>query len=516
MTDERSTRAATIALIVMLAGCGGKAGGVIGQPGGPGGPGATGPPWSGYARDAQHSAQSPVASQPLARIHWRTPVDLAPQYVNGDLLAHYGSPVNTPSDTVLVPVKTGPTDGFRVEAHNGTSGSVMWQFASDYRLPPHNWTPSFSPSLTPANRLYFAGRGGKLFYRDHPDSAQGSVHAVVFYGTTLYEAHKAAFDNTVFIDTPITSDSQGDAFFGFTVTGANPAALTSGIARIDASGQGTWIGVVAASGDGSMTQVAMNCAPAVSADLRTIYIAVSDGHSGYLLALDSTTLAPKGKALLADPVSNQPAYVSNDGTASPTVGPDGDVYYGVLESNVPDHNDRGWLLHFDATLGQQKITGSFGWDDTVSIVPSSMVPAYLGTSSYLLMTKYNNYAGLGTGDGQNKIAVLDPNATEPDPVSGNPVMNEVLTILGVTPDPAHPGGVREWCINSAAVDPATKSILANDEDGYLYRWDLTTPTVFAERIALTSGIGEAYTPTSIGPDGQVYAINNAVLFAIGQ
>jgi hypothetical protein len=187
-----------------------------------------------------------------------------------------------------------------------------------------------------------------------------------------------------------------------------------------------------------------------------------------------------------------------------------------LESTIPDHNDRGWLLHFDATLAQQKIAGSFGWDDTVSIVPSSMVPSYLGTSSYLLMTKYNDYAGIGTGTGQNRIALLDPNASEPDPISGNPVMNEVLTILGVTPDPGYPGGVREWCINSAAVDPTSKSILANDEDGYLYLWDLTTPTVFAARIALTSGIGEAYTPTSIGPDGQVYAINNAVLFAIGQ
>ena len=37
--------------------------------------------------------------------------------------------------------------------------------------------------------------------------------------------------------------------------------------------------------------------------------------------------------------------------------------------------------------------GSFGWDDTASIVPTSMVPSYAGTSAYLLMTKYNNYGG---------------------------------------------------------------------------------------------------------------------------
>ena len=97
------------------------------------------------------------------------------------------------------------------------------------------------------------------------------------------------------------------------------------------------------------------------------------------------------------------------------------------------------------------------------------------------------------------------------------VMKEVITILGVTPDPEfpqYPGAVREWCINTAAVDPISKSILANSEDGKLYRWDLTTNS-FTEVITLSSGIGEAYTPTVIGSDGTAYAINDAILDAIG-
>jgi hypothetical protein len=75
--------------------------------------------------------------------------------------------------------------------------------------------------------------------------------------------------------------------------------------------------------------------------------------------------------------------------------------------------------------------------------------------------------------------------------------------------------VREWCINSAAVDPSTKSVLANNEDGNLYRWDLTSNTL-SETNVLTSGIGEAYTPTIVGVDGLVYAINNATLYVLGR
>jgi hypothetical protein len=495
-------------------------------------PGPAGSGWSEYARDAQHSAQGTIASQPLNRIIWTTPVDLAPQFFNGNvLLIHYGSPISTPGNTVLVPVKTAAQGSFRVDAHAGKTGAVLWSATSDYVLPPQPtsnppWTPSFSPALTPANRVYFAGSGGKLFYRDNVDYASGTVNTAVFYGAGNYSASSAAYDSTIFVNTPITTDAQGNVFFGFIASGSNPSGLSSGIARIGADGSGSWAAASTLANNPSISKLAMNAAPALSPDQQTLYIAVNSvdvnpgGYStgaqyGYLLALDSTTLAVKGSQYLYDPSTKGAAYVSDDASASPSVGPDGDVYYGVLESDIPSHNDRGWLLHFDAALSQVKIPGSFGWDDTASIVPASMVPSYKGSSTYLISTKYNNYAGSGTGNGQNRVAVLDPNATEADPISGNPVMAEVLTVLGVTADPEHPGGVREWCINSAAVDPLTKSILVNSEDGSLYRWDMMTNTL-TQRVVISGGLGEAYTPTSIGPDGTVYAINNAMLFAVGQ
>ena len=486
-------------------------------------------PWSGYGHDAQHDAIAPVASQPLNRILWQTPVDLNPQYSGSELFIHYGSPAITRSNTVIVPVKTGALGGFEVEALAGATGATNWTQTTDYILPPHGWTPSFSPVLTPKNRLYFPGAGGTVYYCDTPDTTNSSpvIGQIAFYGLTNYTANVNTYSNNVFIDTPITSDRYGNIFFGFQVTGSTPLNLQGGLARIDFNGNGTWISASNAAGDAAIKKVSQNCAPALSNDHRTLYVAVNSsagwsdfGDYGYLVALDSRTLTPLASVLLKDVKTTNNAFVPDDGTASPTVGPDGDVYYGVLENPPFSNNDRGWLLHFNSTLTQTKIPGAFGWDDTASVVPASMVPSYHGSSSYLLMTKYNNYAdpGLG-GDGVNKIAILDPQNSETDPVSGATTMNEALTIAGPTPDDdlrnaQHPNAVHEWCINSAAVDPATKSVLANNEDGRLYRWDLTSNTLSQTNI-LTTGLGEAYTPTIVGVDGIVYAINNAILFAIG-
>jgi len=49
----------------------------------------------------------------------------------------------------------------------------------------------------------------------------------------------------------------------------------------------------------------------------------------------------------------------------------------------------------------------------------------------------------------------------------------------------------------------------------VYRWDFASDTL-SQRVRLTDGLGEAYTPTTIGADGTIYAINDAVLFAVGQ
>ncbi|MEJ0048270.1 MAG: hypothetical protein WDN04_20700 [Rhodospirillales bacterium] len=362
---------------------------------------------------------------------------------------------------------------------------------------------------------FFAGAGGTVMYRDKPGQANGASGRLAFYGLANWSKYTAQLTQSVMIDTPITADANGNIYFGFVVNGSNPLHLLSGIARIGLGGKMKWVSATKAAGDSAITQVAMNCAPAVSADGKSIYVAVSNGAAGDLLKLDSTTLATEAKVALVDPASGEAAFVSDLSSASPTIGPDGDVYYGVLENPFPEHDNRGWLLHFDGGLATLKTAGSFGWDDTVSIVPASLIPSYAGKSSYLLMTKYNNYIDIDSlGDGQNKIAILDPNATQQDEYSATPVtvMQEVQTKLG--PTRAQAGGVYEWCINSAAVDAHTGAVFAGSEDGHLYRWDLAANSL-TQKLRLNAPRTEAYTPSVVGPDGTVYSINNAKLYAIG-
>ena len=473
--------------------------------------------WLTHSHDAQHTGVSAIGSQPFTKIHWHTPVDLAlPQ---GEILIHYGSPLVTPANTVIIPIKTG-ADTFKIGARSGATGAHLWSLATSYTAPS---SASFLPGIGPTmggGQLYVPDSAGRVLVRATPDLPTGKTSHLIFYGQKNYASNPTVYQQNVQINTPLTTDAAGNLYFGF-LAGSTPINLVSGLARIAPDGTGAWVAASTISGDSAVNSVAMSCAPAVSKDGTMVYVATvnESNESGYLVAVNSATLAPIKAVKLLDPSSGMNAQINDSSSAAPTVGPDGDVYYGVLENPFPAHNDRGWLLHYNSTLTKTKVPGSFGWDDTVSIVTASLVASYTGTSKYLVMTKYNNYASIGTGDGHNRIAILDPNATENDPViSKVKVMKEVITQLGVTPDPdfpSFPGAVREWCINAAAVDPITKSIIANSEDGKLYRWDLTSNTLL-QTITLSSGIGEAYTPTVIGPDGTVYAINFAVLNAVGK
>lgn len=473
------------------------------------------PSWSSFAGDMRHAANSSVASQPLSVIRWQTAVDLNPQYTNGNLDIHYGSPLVTGSNTVIVPVKIGANGGFQIQAFNGSNGALMWTLNTDYILPPHNgiWTQSFSPVLTAQGQLIYPGAGGTVYVATNLDSTLPVVTAQrAFYGIGNYT--HAGFDNSVFISTPLTTDSFGDIFFGVTSNGANPLGVVSGMAELATNPFfNNFIDAATAAGDAKITEVMQNCAPALSIDQNSLYFMVSagDGQQGYLVDLSLFTFAPTKAVKLFDPDGNL-AALPDSGTASPTVGPDGNVFVGVRENPYPYNAGRGWLLQFSGDLKTQFATGAFGWDATASIVPKTMMRNYVTNSPYLIMTNYDNYAEVG-GTGQNRLAILDPGVFMVDPITGQFVMKVVSSVLDPIPNFPLPG-VKEWSTNSAVVDPFTDSVLVNSQDGNLYRWNIGAG-LLTQQVQLNSGSSEANTPTLVGTDGTVYAINNGTLFAVG-
>ncbi len=479
-----------------------------------------------FAGTAQHTSQYGAPAQHLNRVRWSTPIDL--RDTGG--LAHYGAPLISPSNTVIIPVITA-SNTFEIKVFRGATGTPKYTLTTDYILPSHAWVPAYQPVLAnnPSGiRLYYPGAGGTVYYVDGPDGDTfGTPVQQCFYtALTNYKTNITGFNNAVFINTPLTAGTNGVIYFGFRIQGTAPAPLSTnqnGFARIDPDGNATYVLAAAAANDAEIGRDSHNCAPALSNDGSTVYVvvkALTTSSYAYLLGLDSRTLSTKYKVQLKDPRNGNFASVSDNGTASPTIAPDGDVFFGVLAN--PNNGSRGFLLHFDEELSIQKLPSGFGWDYTPAIVPSSMVPSYTGASSYLLFSKYNNYAGSADGDGVNRIALLDPNATQNDPhptASGLAEMREVMTVIGCTPDidyfgATYPYAVREWCINTAAVNPSTRSVFAPCEDGRLYRWDLSANSL-TEVFTLGPGTFSAYVPTVIGPDGSVYTINDGTFFALG-
>ena len=66
-----------------------------------------------------HQPSPAVAARPNNSIHWQMPIDLEPSGPE-----HYGEPIFTAANTVIVPMKPGSSGISRLEGIDGASGSV--------------------------------------------------------------------------------------------------------------------------------------------------------------------------------------------------------------------------------------------------------------------------------------------------------------------------------------------------------------------------------------------------------
>jgi outer membrane protein assembly factor BamB len=249
---------------------------------------------------------------------------------------------------------------------------------------------------------------------------------------------------------------------------------------------------------GYLVAVHPDLTPAWSSSLRGL---VADG-CGVLLPKDDVvnhcrSNAPAG----VDPSTNDlPAgNVSDQGTASPVVLPDGSVLIGTQAGY---NYGRGHLFRFDSG-GDFLSSYDFGWDITPALREHG------GTWSILIKDNhYNTNSGVPFYD----VTSLDANLV-PEwsfrAVNTQSCARDASGTISCVDD--HPDGF-EWCVNQPVVD-AHGTLYLNSEDGNLYAFSPDGQEV--GRIFLDTALGAAYTPVSMGPDGVIYAQNNGTLFAVG-
>ncbi len=223
-----------------------------------------------------------------------------------------------------------------------------------------------------------------------------------------------------------------------------------------------------------------------------------------------------------DPATNRfgGGRVLDDSSSTPTVAPDGSVFYGAYSRY---NYAQGHLMRFDGTTGAFLNSFGFGWDSTVAIYPHG--------STYSVVIKNNHYSGLGSYCNNNStFCPTDRTLTNPD-------SPEAFFVAQLSPSLAiewsfqntntqsctrnadgsitcvsdHPNSF-EWCVNAAVID-SKGVVYANSEDGNLYA--IKQGGTLKQNIFQQLALGAAYTPASMGGDGKIYTQNAGHLFVVG-
>lgn len=461
---------------------------------------------------------------------------------------------------------------------DGLGFTTRWTYAGDWKPVPTpgggagpSWEAVYHPALT-ADAVWAPGAGGTI---DHVSRVDGSlIQRFNPFGTTvdpsIYMAGPPSVDdagniyyNAIQLDTssPWTSDARGAWLVKIAANGtASKVAFSSIVSGAPAAnGQCTasfsnaqlpWPPsptAVAPTVTCGAQRPGVNVAPAIAADgtIYTISRAHMNDRYGYLVAVNPN-LTPKWTASLrnrfndgcnvmippngtpggcrsgaitgVDPAENQPGSgrVSDNGTSSPVVAPDGRIVYG---SYTRYNYSQGHLMSFNPD-GTFVASYGWGWDLTPAI--------WRHDGTYSLLLKENHYDAPAYCSGAASCPGNRTFTTPSDPeqyfiTQLNPSLQvewkfkntetkscaRVDNQLQCVDD--HPAGF-EWCVNAVAVD-GRGVVYANAEDGNVYAID--QGGTLRERIFLTLALGAAYTPLSIGGDGRIYTQNDGKLFVVG-
>jgi len=221
-----------------------------------------------------------------------------------------------------------------------------------------------------------------------------------------------------------------------------------------------------------------------------------------------------------DPATNRPGggRIFDDQSSTVVVAPDVTLWFGAFTRY---NYDQGHIMKFGADgsfLGSYR----FGWDDTPGV--------YVHGNTYSIVTKDNQYGGLGSYCDDERFCPSNRDAASPDYPEAYYItqLNKNLNVEwrfqstntlscsrdangNVTCVSDHPKGF-EWCVNAFVIDSAGV-VYANSEDGNLYA--INQGGTLKQHIFQQLAVGAAYTPTSIGSDGKIYSQNAGHHFVAG-
>jgi hypothetical protein len=426
----------------------------------------------------------------------------------GKLLAHYQVPL-VDGNSVFLEYKTGKyvscsppgsgkpypcgpddwnTEIWNERAFTWKNGSLVeaWNFRSDWKPEPNTdidwlnkdglwgWEPVFHAALWNGN-VFVPGFGGTIY-----KVAEENGKIVARYNPF------SSIDRNRYVSGPLTIDAQGNVYYNVLELAAKDPWSTnirnSWLVKVRPNGTVTKVSysklTKQGTTDGSQ-RPGVNIAPAVSADVKTIYtasVAHFNPSNAYMVAVNSD-LTPKWHVSLTNLAHGQITGAVYDlSSATPVVLPDNAVLFGVVGGD----GSRGYMLKFDSA-GNYLTSFDFGWDDTPAV--------YIHDGTYSVITKNNYYATNGP------FYITQLNAD-------------------LIPEWSYKSADDfEWCVNAPAVD-ANGTVYADSEDGNLFV--IKQGGKVKGKVFLQQSVGAAYTPVSIGRDGKIYTLNDGDMFAVGK